>query len=83
MKLTDDIKHIGCYRSTDLARWTRLPNVLTSSKGTALDEGMVIERPRVLYNAATGTYVMYLHYDVRLRSLVVILGPYPMRWCQY
>ncbi|KAH9815533.1 glycosyl hydrolase [Melampsora americana] len=48
---------------TDLLTWTRLPNALTSTAGTPLNDDMVIERPRVLFNQATNKFVMYFHYD--------------------
>ncbi|EGG12137.1 family 43 glycoside hydrolase [Melampsora larici-populina 98AG31] len=59
-------KFKGCYRSDDLLTWTRLPNVLTSTAGTPLNENMVVERPRVLFNQATNKFVMYFHYDLML-----------------
>ncbi|EGG12140.1 family 43 glycoside hydrolase [Melampsora larici-populina 98AG31] len=62
-------KFKGCYRSNNLLTWTRLPNVLTSTAGTPLNENMVVERPRVLFNKATNKFVMYFHYDSRDLSL--------------
>ncbi|KAH9815532.1 family 43 glycoside hydrolase [Melampsora americana] len=57
---------VCCYRSNDLLTWTRLPNVLTGTAGTPLNESMVVERPRVLFNQVTNKFVMYFHYDVSL-----------------
>lgn len=54
---------ISCYRSSDLATWTRLPNVLTSAAGSPLNQDMVAERPRVIFNRATNKFVMYFHLD--------------------
>jgi len=54
---------IPCYSSTDLAHWTFQRAALSVQSGGDLGPGRVVERPKVLYNAATSTYVMYLHID--------------------
>lgn len=54
---------ISCYSSTDLVHWTFRQNVLTLQKSGDLGPNRVAERPKVMYNASTHTYVMYLHID--------------------
>jgi hypothetical protein len=54
---------ISCYSSTDLAHWTYQRAALSVQSSGDLGPGRVVERPKVLYNASTSTYVMYLHID--------------------
>lgn len=54
---------ISCYSSTDLAHWTYQRAALGVQSTGDLGPGRVVERPKVLYNASTSTYVMYLHID--------------------
>jgi len=54
---------IPCYTSTDLAHWTYQRAALSVQSSGDLGPGRVVERPKVLHNATTGTYVMYLHID--------------------
>ncbi|WP_037914291.1 RICIN domain-containing protein [Actinacidiphila yeochonensis] len=54
---------VSCYSSTDLAHWTRQSDALTRQDGGDLGPNRVVERPKVVYNSATSTYVMYLHID--------------------
>ncbi|EGG12133.1 family 43 glycoside hydrolase [Melampsora larici-populina 98AG31] len=63
LQLGNEWYWFGCYRSNDLASWTRLPNVLSIKAGTPLNGDMVGERPRVIFNQATNKFVMYFHYD--------------------
>jgi hypothetical protein len=58
---------VSCYSSPDLVHWTFRRNVLTM---TAADRpvdlpgtGLVLERPKVFYNAETRKFVMYVHLD--------------------
>ena len=53
-------KAVSVYRSTDLRTWEFRSNVLTPSSAAELN-GANIERPKVIYNAATGKYVMWMH----------------------
>ena len=59
---------MSCYRSTDLVKWTRLSDALKPA-GTQTDEnkdiakGRNLERPKVAYCAATGKWVMYVHWE--------------------
>jgi hypothetical protein len=54
---------IACYSSADLAHWAYQRAALSVQSSGDLGPNRVVERPKVLYNAATGTYVMYLHID--------------------
>jgi hypothetical protein len=54
---------IACYSSADLAHWTYQRAALSVQSSGDLGPNRVVERPKVLYNASTGTYVMYLHID--------------------
>ncbi|MEU4254351.1 RICIN domain-containing protein [Amycolatopsis sp. NPDC026612] len=54
---------IPCYSSTDLANWTHQGIALAKQSSGDLGPNRIVERPKVLYNATTRTYVMYLHID--------------------
>jgi hypothetical protein len=54
---------IPCYTSTDLAHWTHQGIALAKQGSGDLGPNRIVERPKVLYNAATRMYVMYLHID--------------------
>ncbi|MEV6303333.1 RICIN domain-containing protein [Actinoplanes sp. NPDC051861] len=51
---------VSVYRSTDLRNWEFRNNVLTPAAASEL-QGANIERPKVIYNASTGRYVMWMH----------------------
>jgi hypothetical protein len=53
-------KAVSVYRSTDLRTWEFRNNVLTQSSAAELQVAN-IERPKVIYNAGTGRYVMWMH----------------------
>jgi hypothetical protein len=56
----DTFRAVSVYRSTDLRTWEFRNNVLTSSSASELGSAK-IERPKVVYNASTGRYVMWMH----------------------
>jgi hypothetical protein len=56
-------QNIKCYSSTDLKNWTFVRNVLTRQSSGDLGPNRVVERPHVIYNSSTSTYVMYMHID--------------------
>lgn len=78
---------IPCYASTDLAHWTPRGHALVRQAGGDLGPNRVVERPKVLYNATTRTYVMYLHIDspsygeakVGVATSTTPCGPYAYR----
>jgi len=54
---------IPCYSSTNLSTWTFQGNALTVQASGDLGPNRVVERPKVIYNASTGKYVMWMHID--------------------
>ncbi|WP_437948424.1 RICIN domain-containing protein [Sorangium sp. So ce296] len=53
---------VSAYRSSDLRRWELRNHVLTMDSDEDLDPAN-IERPKVVYNASTGKYVMWMHWE--------------------
>ncbi len=60
-------KGVACYTSTDLKNWDNKGIVLsvTDSVGAPLERGCIIERPKVVYNPATGKFVMWFHHEMK------------------
>ncbi|WP_457030795.1 RICIN domain-containing protein [Kitasatospora sp. P5_F3] len=56
----NSFRYVSAYRSTDLKTWEFRNNVLTQAAAPELDYA-IIERPKVMYNAATGKFVMWMH----------------------
>ncbi|MEE4540632.1 RICIN domain-containing protein [Streptomyces sp. V4-01] len=56
-------RSIPCFTSTDLRTWTFQSSALPRQASGDLGPGRIVERPKVLYNASTRTYVMYAHID--------------------
>jgi hypothetical protein len=54
---------ISCYKSSDLSHWAYQGAALSQQSSGDLGPNRVVERPKVIYNASTGKYVMYLHID--------------------
>ncbi|MFI8189976.1 RICIN domain-containing protein [Streptomyces sp. NPDC085946] len=53
-------RSVAAYRSTDLRNWEFRRHVLTEASDPELATAN-IERPKVMYNASTGTFVMWMH----------------------
>lgn len=53
---------VSAYRSQDLKQWEFRHHVLQSSSDPDLAPANV-ERPKVVYNDVTGTYVMWMHWE--------------------
>ncbi|MER6008730.1 RICIN domain-containing protein [Nonomuraea angiospora] len=53
-------RYVSAYRSADLRTWEFRNHVLTQSSSAELQVAN-IERPKVVYNAATGRFVMWMH----------------------
>ncbi|MEI9952488.1 MAG: RICIN domain-containing protein [Pseudomonadota bacterium] len=53
---------VSSYRSRDLRNWEFRSHVLRSTSHDELDPAN-IERPKVVYNASTGKYVMWMHWE--------------------
>ncbi|WP_234322948.1 hypothetical protein [Streptomyces sp. NRRL S-350] len=78
---------IPCYSSTDLYHWTYQSRALTLQPSGDLGPHRIVERPKVIYTAATATHVMYLHIDspsyaeakVGVATSTTPCGPYTYR----
>ncbi|MEU0060234.1 RICIN domain-containing protein [Streptomyces sp. NPDC006334] len=53
-------RYVDAYRSTDLKHWEFRNHVLTQASAPELATAN-IERPKVMYNAATGKFVLWMH----------------------
>ncbi len=53
-------RYVSAYRSSDLKTWEFRKNVLSQATDPELQSAN-IERPKVMYNAATGQFVMWMH----------------------
>lgn len=53
---------VSAYRSRDLVRWEFAHDVLRQDSAAGLDPANV-ERPKVVYNASTKKYVMWMHWE--------------------
>jgi hypothetical protein len=51
----------NCYSSKDLSNWTFVGDILPPQGSGDLAFGNTVQRPKVLYNAATKTWVMWFH----------------------
>lgn len=58
----NSFRAVSLYRSTDLRTWEHQHDILTSASDPELD-GTNVERPKVVYNAATEQYVMWMHWE--------------------
>lgn len=60
-----DVIGISCYRSADLLEWQNMGLALPAEQdeNSPLHPGKVVERPKVLYNAKSGKFVMWMHLD--------------------
>ncbi len=62
---TGNFHAISCYASKDLANWEHRNSVVTTSTDPVLSNvNLIIERPKVIYNASTKLYVMWAHWDM-------------------
>jgi hypothetical protein len=58
---------ISCYSSKDLLNWKNEGNVLPAVQDDPqheLHKSKVVERPKVIFNKATGKFVMWMHIDI-------------------
>lgn len=55
---------VSCYRSRDLLHWDWVNDILKADDNIPdLATDRIIERPKVIYNAATNKYVLWMHVD--------------------
>lgn len=61
---------VTCYSSRDLKRWTYrgVAMPVSHEKGSDIEQGCIIERPKVVYNAKTRKYVMWFHLELKDRG---------------
>jgi hypothetical protein len=83
----DGTNFVSAYRSTDLKSWTFRAHVLRHDSAPELASAN-IERPKVLFNAATNTYVLWAHKEngvdysearVAVATAPNVEGPYTYR----
>ncbi|KAB8298752.1 hypothetical protein EYC80_000927 [Monilinia laxa] len=58
-----NFQSINCYSSADLVNWKFNSYLLTLQSSGDLGPNRVVERPHIIYNAATAKYVMWMHID--------------------
>lgn len=66
LKLRQEVGGVSCYSSKDLKNWKYEGVALkreAENKEHDLSIKMVVERPKVIYNAKTKKFVMWLHID--------------------
>ena len=58
---------VTCYSSKDLYNWTfeRIALPVSDDPNSPIVRGSVIERPKVIYNKKTDTFVMYFHLELK------------------
>jgi beta-xylosidase len=59
---------VHCYSSTDLYNWADEGIALAaapSGSGSEIEQGSIIERPKVVFNKKTGKYVMWFHLELK------------------
>lgn len=58
---------VTCYSSKDLEHWTYRGVALkvSDTKGSDIELGCILERPKVIYNKKTGKYVMWFHLELK------------------
>ena len=56
-------QNVNCYSSTNLVDWTYVGALLSQQSSGDLGPNRVVERPKVIHNAQTNQYVMYMHID--------------------
>ena len=58
-----NLRYVGCYSSEDLGHWRFRNQVLKLGDPEHFGRSVVLERPKVFYNAKTKKFVMYMHID--------------------
>lgn len=56
-------QEINAYSSINLVEWTWEVALLTRASDGNLGPERIVERPKIIYNAHTDTYVKYMHID--------------------
>jgi len=61
--LDSNLRYVSCYSSKDLMNWKFEKDVVQMADPENLQEGWILERPKVYYQAAMKKFVMYFHLD--------------------
>lgn len=63
---------VTCYSSKDLYNWTYRGVALSVSdeKGSDIERGCILERPKVVYNKLTKKFVMWFHLELKNQGYV-------------
>lgn len=59
---------VSCYSSTNLTDWKNeglALEVMPAGSYSDIEQGCILERPKVIYNAQTGKYVMWFHLELK------------------
>lgn len=58
---------VTCYASTDLLNWKNCGVALSVSdeKGSDIERGCILERPKVIYNSVTKQFCMWFHLELK------------------
>lgn len=58
---------VNCYSSDDLRNWKyeRVALAVSEEKGSDIERGCIMERPKVIYNGNTGKFVMWFHLELK------------------
>ena len=58
---------VMCYASKDLLHWQNCGVALSVSdtKGSDIERGCILERPKVIYNKVTGKFCMWFHLELK------------------
>ncbi len=61
---------ISCYSSTNLVEWKNegIALAVVNRHESEIRPGCIMERPKVIYNEKTGTYVMWFHLELKGRG---------------
>ena len=81
---------VSCYSSDDLYNWKNegIALAVSDEPGSDIERGCILERPKVIYNALTGKFVMWFHLELKgsgyssARSGIAVAdrpeGPFPL-----
>jgi hypothetical protein len=72
----DAFSGISMYSTTDFVNWTFVGTVVTPVAGTILYPPQCGERPKILYNASTSKYVIYIKMMTQTGSPSVYIGSF-------
>ena len=62
---------VSCYSSADLMNWKNeglALSVMPQGSFSDIEQGCILERPKVIYNPETGKYVMWFHLELKDRG---------------